>query len=63
MANKNRDLITGTRLKALRESKGIRQNFIAEKMGISNNYLSELEAGKRRWYVELVYKYENLLGI
>lgn len=53
----------GARLKALRESRGIKQNFIAEKLGVSNNYLCELEAGKRRWFAALVYKYEKLLDV
>ena len=56
------DKTIGTKLKSLRESKGIRQNFVAEKLGISNNYLSELEAGKKRWFAALVYKYERIIN-
>ncbi len=56
------DKTIGARLKKLRESKGIKQNFVAEKMGISNNFLCELESGKRRWYALMVTKYENIVG-
>lgn len=50
----------GARLKTLRESKGVRQNFVAVQLGISNNFLSELEAGKKRWFAAMVHRYEAL---
>ena len=59
---KNADKAIGARLKALREAKGIRQNFVADKLGISNNFLSELESGKKRWFAALVYKYERIVN-
>ena len=57
------DKSIGQRLKSAREAKGIKQNFIAEKLGITNTFLSELEAGNRRWYALMVKKYENLLDL
>ncbi|MFX3617940.1 MAG: helix-turn-helix domain-containing protein [Sporolactobacillus sp.] len=36
------------RLKSLRESKGYKQNFIADKIGIKNNTLSGYESGARK---------------
>ena len=34
-------------LKALREERGIKQNFIAEKLGVTQNYYSQIENGHR----------------
>lgn len=57
------DFEIGFRLKSIREQKGVKQNFIANKLGITNNYLSELEAGKKRWFAAMVLRYEKILGI
>ena len=46
----------------LRQAKGIKQNFVAEKLGISNNYLSDLESGKRRWFAAMVSEYEKAVA-
>jgi transcriptional regulator with XRE-family HTH domain len=62
MKSENSDKAIGKMLKSLRESRGIKQNFVAEKLGISNNFLSQLESGDRRWYALMVKKYENIIG-
>lgn len=51
----------GARLRALRIKRGIRQNFVAAKIGISNNHLSELERGKKRWPAVMVGEYEKVI--
>jgi transcriptional regulator with XRE-family HTH domain len=56
------DQTIGKRLKAMRLKKGIRQNFVADKLGLSNNFLSELESGKRRWYATVIADYERIVG-
>lgn len=37
----------GNAIKKIRQEKGIRQNIIADKAGISNEYLSNIESGRR----------------
>lgn len=59
---RSEDKAIGERLKTLRESKGVKQNFVANKLGITNNYLSELEAGKKRWFASLMLRYEKIIG-
>ena len=56
------DKAIGSRMKKLREHRGVKQNFMAKKLGISPNYLCELEAGKRRWMASLLFQYEKLLS-
>lgn len=63
MTNDKSDAEIGARLKKMRINRGIRQNFVAEKLGVSNNFLSELEAGKKRWLAITVKRYETILGI
>lgn len=45
----------------MRIKRGVRQNFLAAKLGITNNYLSELEQGKKRWFAATVAAYERAL--
>lgn len=59
---RNEDKAIGARLKSLRESKGIKQNFVANKLGITNNFLSELESGKKRWLASMMLRYEKIIG-
>jgi transcriptional regulator with XRE-family HTH domain len=41
------DMIFGKKLRKLRESKGVTQQQLAEKLGfVSNSYVSEVESGK-----------------
>lgn len=63
MTKRERNQKTGERLKKLRESRGVMQNFIADKLGISKSFLSDLEAGNRNWSPLLVRKYENLIDV
>jgi len=53
---------TGKKLKSLRTEKGVKLRWIAEKIGISESYLSMLESGVRNWTPELVQKYEEALA-
>lgn len=60
LAKKQRqyDIKTGKRLKKLRVAAGLKAYWVAEKLGIGANQLSEMEAGKRHWNEEIVAKYE-----
>ena len=48
-------------LKKLRKQKGMKQEWIAAKIGISSNYVSMLESGIRRWRGEIIKKYKDAL--
>ena len=56
------DKAIGRRLKRLRESRGVLQAFVADKLGVSKSHLCELENGKKRWFADLVTRYESLLS-
>ncbi len=53
---------TGKKFRALREAVGIGLQPVADLMGISMTYLSELERGTRNWSEELVEKFQKALG-
>lgn len=50
-------------LKALREERGIKQKYIAEQLGISANYYSQIENGHRPPQVEHLLKLRVLLNV
>lgn len=50
-------------LKDLRESKGIKQKFIAEQLGISANYYSQIENGHRLPQLEHLIVIKNIFNI
>ena len=56
-----RDL--GAVIKAVRESRGIRQDELADELAFSRNYLQELEKGKPTLYITRLFRTLNALGI
>lgn len=50
-------------LRDLREERGIKQKFIAEQLGISPNYYSQIENGHRRPQVEQLLKLRDLFSV
>lgn len=50
-------------LKVLRESKGIKQKFIAQQLGISANYYSQIENGHRHPQVEHLLKLRMIFNV
>ena len=50
-------------IKKLREERGLKQLFVAEKLGISANYYSQIENGHRLPQVEHLLKIRNLFGV
>ena len=50
-------------LKQLREDRGIKQKFIAEQLGISANYYSQIENGHRPPQVEHLLKLRNIFNV
>lgn len=50
-------------LRRLREERGIKQKFIAEQLGISANYYSQIENGHRTPQVEHLLKLRNIFNV
>ena len=52
-----------TKIKELRETKGWTQTRLAKESGVSQTYISELEAGKSVPTIPIVYKLAVALGV
>lgn len=50
---------TGQNACLYRSRRGLSQCDVAERMGVSPTYLSDLERGKRNWTPELVRRYQE----
>lgn len=50
-------------LRALREERGLKQGFIAKKLGITQNYYSQIENGHRPPQVPHLLKLRNLFHV
>lgn len=50
-------------IKQLREERGIKQKFIADKLGISANYYSQIENGHRNPQTDQLVKLRNIFGV
>ena len=57
----NDHVAIGKNLRKLRESKGIKQLYVAEKLNVSQAYLSDLEAGRRRWSEVMIKSYKQVV--
>ena len=57
----NKDITNN--LKQLREDRGIKQKFIAEQLGISANYYSQIENGHRKIQLEHLLKLRNIFNV
>jgi transcriptional regulator with XRE-family HTH domain len=49
-------------LRARRDAKGLRADFVARQMGISKAYLSRLEKGERHWSLYLLERFGLAVG-
>lgn len=50
-------------LKVLREERGVKQKFVAEQLGISQNYYSQIENGHRPPQVEHLLRLRDLFNV
>lgn len=48
----------GKQMKAMREAKGVSARSVAQALGFSAAYVSDLELGKRAWSGELIGRYK-----
>lgn len=53
----------GKQVKRLRESKGLTKTRLAKLSGVSQSYISDIEAGKKKPTVEILAKICSALGI
>src|SRR5690625_6109341 len=60
--NMDKHKVISSNLKQLREDRGIKQKFIAEQLGISANYYSQIENGHRPPQVEHLFKLRNIFN-
>jgi putative transcriptional regulator len=51
------------RIKAIRESKGLKQIFVADKVGVSQQQLSDWERGKAYPRIDRAYKLSEVLNV
>jgi predicted transcriptional regulator len=51
------DKVTGARMRAMREGKGLTLREVARRMGFSAAYLCDLELGRRIWNTKVIALY------
>ena len=59
---RERDKLTGAAMKAKREKAGKKAYWVADRLGFSGAYISDLELGKRHWTPLLIEWYEKAIG-
>lgn len=59
---KDTEIITRN-LKKMREKRGLKQKFIAEQLGISPNYYSQIENGHRQLQIEHILKLRSIFDV
>lgn len=55
--------LVGKRVQDLRKSKGMTGTDLAEKLGLAQSYVSNLENGRRSWKVEMLADIANILDV
>ena len=53
----------GQALKLLRRHQGLNQSILAEKLGVSRSYVSELESGNRTPSLDLLGRYADVFNV
>src|SRR5690625_7325805 len=61
--NMDKHKVISSNLKQLREDRGIKQKFVAEQLGISANYYSQIENGHRLPQLEHLLVLRNLFNV
>lgn len=55
--------LISSNLRALREARGIKQKFIAEQLGITPNYYTQIEQGHRRPQLDHILKISEMFDV
>ncbi len=63
MATTKRDYRLGRKVQKLRKKKGLTQEKLAEKIGVSTTWIGYIETGFRRPNLKLIYKIASVLGV
>ncbi len=58
-----RDYRLGRRIQRARKEKGLMQEKLAEKVGVSTTWIGYIETGYRRPNLKMIYKIANALGV
>ncbi len=58
-----RDYRVGRRIQRIRKSKGLSQEQLAEKVGVSTTWIGYLETGYRRPNLKMIYRIADALGV
>ena len=61
--NSKKFRVIGQRIKELREQKGLTQTVLASRLGIVRSYLADLERGRQKPGVGMVWSLSRLFGV
>lgn len=50
-------------IRSLREERGLKQKFVAQQLGISANYYSQIENGHRNPQIQHILKLRQIFGV
>ena len=57
------DYRLGRRIQRIRKEKGLTQELLAEKIGVSTTWIGYIETGYRRPNLKMIYKIARALGV
>lgn len=63
MATTKRDYRLGRKIQRIRKERGLTQEKLAEKVGISTTWIGYIETGYRRPNLKMIYKIASALGV
>lgn len=63
MATTKRDYRLGRKIQRIRKEKGLTQEKLAEKVGVSTTWIGYIETGYKRPNLKMIYKIANALGV
>ncbi len=59
----NKNILLGKKIKEIRKSRGLTQDYLAEEVGIDAKHLSRIECGKNSLSLNLLYKICDVLNV
>lgn len=55
--------LIGSRLREMRQERGITAHHVAQEMGLSPAMICEMESGERRWTLDRIEEYQRILKL